>query len=173
MENKESRLFSVIDVSVPGICQPARIGSDAQTILRLRSYTKSLQTPDGLPQVRIVPDELAQRTIEIANGFLLHSPGWLLRGLALLADPEEQTINNFQTVLHPPSFLKRALERFHIRSVYPWDICPEDQLDLLYAAIPGLAGDNSIGSEEFGDCQSYHRDWGWWRKLIPHNKWRW
>ena len=66
--------------------------------------------------------------------------------------------------LRPPAVWKQTLEGIRVREVAPWDICLEEDLDSLYRIFPGLAGDNLSFDESY--CQSWRRNWGWWREFV-------
>lgn len=70
-------------------------------------------------------------------------------------------------LLHPPSLLKRVLEKIAIRQVSPSDICPPSYLPELYRQYPSLMGDQTaIGPGDDGSCQSWRNNPGWWKIYI-------
>ena len=75
--------------------------------------------------------------------------------------------------LHRPSWLKVLAERFKVLDIQPADICPDSQvLGKLYKIFPDLAGDKEIGWSNYGYCQPWRRNLGWWRQLVNRTQTR-
>lgn len=69
--------------------------------------------------------------------------------------------------LHQPNPIFRTLEKFHIRDVRPGDICPAQELPVLYEKFPYLLGDQyEIDAGMGGRCQSWRDNPGWWKNFI-------
>lgn len=69
--------------------------------------------------------------------------------------------------LHSPTRILRTLEALHFREIKPFDICPPNQLSILYELYPDLMGDFRSFDEGLGGrCQSWRDYPGWWRQLI-------